>query len=251
MKTTLCLATALALVTSSCCTTRTQVVDGIHPKHTFHWKSTRRADIQYLLHLPQNYSPHRRERYPLLIFLHGSGERGTNVQRVAIHGPLKEVRQGRNLPFVIVAPQCPAGQRWQTDSLDALLAHVLAEYHVDPNRVYLTGLSMGGYGTWSWGITRPERFAAIAPICGGADVLDFVLSNMDHKKAFQSLPIWAFHGAKDSVVPVEESERAIDLLKKNGVKDVKLTIYPEANHDSWTETYNNPELYNWLLGQHR
>lgn len=251
MKTTLCLATVLALTSSSCCTMRTQVVDGIHPAHTFHWKSTRRAEMKYLLHLPQSYSPHRGERHPLLIFLHGSGERGTNVQRVAVHGPLKEVRQGRKLPFIIVAPQCPAGQRWQTDSLNAFLDHVLDEYRVDPDRVYLTGLSMGGYGTWSWGVTRPDRFAAIAPICGGADVLDIVLAKMDRKKALQSLPVWAFHGAKDSVVPVDESQRAVDLLRENGVKNVKLTIYPEADHDSWTETYRNPKFYEWLLEQER
>lgn len=251
MKAPLCLATALALATSSCCTMRTQVVDGIHPKHTFHWKSTRRADIPYLLHLPRGYSPDRGTRWPLLIFLHGSGERGTNVQRVAVHGPLKQVRQGMDLPFVIVAPLCPAGQRWQNDSLNAFLDHVLDEYRVDPDRVYLTGLSMGGYGTWSWGVTRPDRFAAIAPICGGADVLDIVLAKMDHKKALQSLPVWAFHGAKDPVVPVDESARAVDLLKKNGAKNVKLTIYPEADHDSWTETYKNRELYDWLLKQRR
>jgi predicted peptidase len=186
-----------------------------------------------------------------MLFLHGAGERGTNVQCAGIHGPMSLVRKGTNFPFIIVAPLCPAGERWQNDSLSLLLDHVTTKYRVDKKRVYLTGLSMGGYGTWSLGVTQPERFAAIAPICGGGSRIDLILGSRDQAAALKSLPIWAFHGAKDPVVPLDESERMVAALKKAGGKDVKLTVYPNAEHNSWTETYNNPELYDWFLQHNR
>ncbi|HVV02336.1 MAG TPA: prolyl oligopeptidase family serine peptidase, partial [Verrucomicrobiae bacterium] len=114
-----------------------------------------------------------------------------------------------------------------------------------------TGLSMGGYGTWDLGISHPERFAAIAPICGGGQYISVFLSSREKTAALNSLGIWAFHGAKDPVVPVEESKRMVAALKRAGVPDVKLTIYPEAQHNAWTETYNNPDLYKWFLAHSR
>jgi predicted peptidase len=170
---------------------------------------------------------------------------------VAIHGPPKLVKQGKEFPFIIIAPQCPEGDRWHEDALLELLDRVTHEYAVDTNRVYLTGLSMGGFGTWKLGIAHPEKFAAIVPICGGGETIDVLLAGRERGAALKSLPIWAFHGAKDPVVPVTESERMVNALKKAGVKEVKLTVYPEAQHDSWTETYNNPELYEWLAKQSR
>jgi predicted peptidase len=119
------------------------------------------------------------------------------------------------------------------------------------NRIYLTGLSMGGYGTWDLGLTYPERFAAIAPICGGGQLITVNLSSRDKGPALKTLGVWAFHGGKDPVVPLEESQRMVAVLKKAGAQDVKLTVYPEARHDSWTETYKNPELYDWLLKHER
>jgi predicted peptidase len=111
---------------------------------------------------------------------------------------------------------------------------------------------MGGYGTWSLATTYPERFAAVAPICGGEGMIGIILSMMDQEKkpALKTLPVWAFHGGKDPVVPWDESDRMIKAFQKIGNKDVKLTTYPEANHNSWTVTYNNPELYTWFL-QHQ
>ncbi len=108
---------------------------------------------------------------------------------------------------------------------------------------------MGGYGTWRLGLMYPERFAAIAPICGGGDILSVLLSSQK-AEAIKSLGVWAFHGEQDPVVPVAESERMVTALKRLGCDDVKLTVYPNAQHDSWTETYNNPQLYEWFL-QHR
>lgn len=229
---------------------KTQTTNAPLPVAKLKWKIERQAEMQYLFYLPKDYPAKRDQRWPLMLFLHGSGERGTNVQLAAIHGPPSLVKQGKEFPFIIVAPQCPAGQVWENEPLLQLLDKVIAKYAVDTNRVYLTGLSMGGYGTWKLGLTHPEKFAALVPICGGGDLLDVLLAG-DKGPALKSLPMWAFHGAKDTAVPLDESERMVKALKKYGVKEVKLTVYPEAGHNSWTETYNNPELYEWLLAQSR
>lgn len=218
---------------------------------TLKWEVSQRGEMRYLIYLPKEYGANGDQRWPLMLFLHGAGERGTNLQRVAVHGPPKLVNDGRRFPFILVAPQCAEGERWQPDSLVKLLEQVTAEHRVDAGRVYLTGLSMGGYGTWKLALAHPEKFAAIAPICGGGEYIDVLLAGRSKAAALRSLPVWAFHGAKDPVVPLEESERMVNALKKAGVKDVKLTVYPEANHDSWTETYNNPEFYDWMLKQAR
>ena len=168
-----------------------------------------------------------------------------------MHGPPKLARQGKDFPFIIVSPQCPANQLWDNDVLLALLDVVEEKYRVDASRVYLTGLSMGGYGTWSLGLTHPEKFAAIAPICGGGDPIVLMLAGPRKVAAIKSLGVWAFHGGKDPVVRPEESERMAEALRKFGCKEVELTVYPEAQHDSWTETYNNPKLYEWFLAHQR
>lgn len=207
--------------------------------------------LDYLLYLPKGYDADRVEGWPLMLFLHGAGERGSDLSRVKIHGPIKRVAQGADFPFIIVAPQCPEGQVWENSPLLGLLDEVIASHNVDTNRIYLTGLSMGGYGTWSLASAHPERFAAIAPICGGGEPIRIKLANGSRRSALASLPVWAFHGAKDPVVPVEESQRMVDAFKQIGDRDVKLTVYPEANHDSWTVTYQNPEFYEWLLSHKR
>ena len=172
------------------------------------------------------------------MFLHGIGECGEDLQKVKTHGPPKLVEQGKEFPFILVSPQCPEGSWWSDNVLDGLLKELEEKYNVDKNRIYVTGLSMGGYGTWSLAMEYPHRFAAIAPVCGGGNVRTVC--------KLKDMPIWVFHGAKDNVVPIAESQKLVDALKKCG-NDVKFTIYPEANHDSWTETYKNPELYKWLL----
>lgn len=199
-----------------------------------------KVELQYLLYLPEDYEKAEKE-YPLVLFLHGAGERGNEIELVKRNGPPKLIEEGKNFPFILVSPQCPEQTRWnyQTQSLIALLDEIESKYHVDKNRIYVTGLSMGGQGTWSLALTQPNRFAAIAPICGWTDTWE--VCKINH------LPVWVFHGAKDNVVPVSESQQMFDALKQCGAENIKLTIYPEANHDAWTETYNNPELYNWLL----
>ncbi|MHC4116519.1 MAG: carboxylesterase family protein [Planctomycetota bacterium] len=204
---------------------------------------TRTLKCKYLLSLPKDYGK-KDKRWPLMLFLHGAGERGSNLDLVKKHGPPKLIENGKDLPFIVVSPQCPSGV-WWNDKLDVLinlLDDVVSRYKVDKERVYLTGLSMGGYGSWALGSRYPDRFAAIAPICGGGTrIMAFGLTKT---------PIWAFHGAKDKVVPLDESEAMVKAINSRG-GNVKLTVYPEAGHDSWTETYDNQELYAWFLKHRR
>ncbi len=219
----------------------------------FKEKVTKTLALDYLLYLPKDYTKETKKTYPTILFLHGAGERGTNVNKVAVHGPPKLVKAGKDFPFIIISPQCPEGQVWSAETLNALLDDVEKTYRVDKTRVYLTGLSMGGYGTWSLGLGFPERFAALAPICGGGESITYILGSRDKVRGpiLKTMPIWVFHGAKDPVVPLTESERMVEMLKKGGNQNVKLTVYPEAQHDSWTATYDNPELFEWFLKHKR
>lgn len=199
-----------------------------------------KIQMGYLLYLPKDYD--QQDSWPLLLFLHGSGERGTDLELVQKHGPPKLIGEGKDFPFIVVSPQCPVSRTWEPIELIALLDDIAQKHKVDQDRICVTGLSMGGYGTWRLASFAPERLAAIAPICGGGETF--------WAKQFAHLPTWAFHGAKDTGVPVERSQVMVDALKKSG-GDPKLTIYPDAGHDAWTETYNNPEFYKWLLEQKR
>lgn len=192
--------------------------------------------------LPEGYADHSERRYAVIIFLHGAGERGVDLSWVRVHGPWKSLAQHPELECILVAPQCDPESWWQANDIDDLVDEVLAKYRVDPDRVYLTGLSMGGFGTWAETTAHPERFAAVAPICGGGDPKQVA--------RMKQVPTWVFHGAKDSVVPLSMSQEMVDALKAAG-GTVRFTIYPDADHDSWTETYSNPEFYEWLLGQRR
>lgn len=241
-------------------------------RQKFSAQFSRQANLGYLLYLPPGYDAKAAKKWPLILFLHGAGERGTNLALVSVHGPPKLVKKNPPVPktetdearkareaatgllteqFMVVSPQCPADQVWDSDAILGLLDTVLAAHKVDPSRVYLTGLSMGGYGSWALLAKAPERFAAVAPICGGANTVDFLLVAKTKSAPLKSTPVWAFHGAKDPVVLLSESERIVALLKKLGLKDVQLTVYPEAQHDSWTATYNNPKLYEWFLSHER
>jgi predicted peptidase len=196
--------------------------------------------LKYLLYLPADYA--KQPQWPLMLFLHGAGERGDDLNLVKKHGPPKLVAAGRQFPFIIVSPQCPKGRWWQPMELAALLDEIVEKYKVNKDRIYVTGLSMGGFGTWSLAAYQPKRFAAIVPVCGGGEPIV--------AEAYAHLPVWVFHGAKDSVVPLERSEKMVRSLKRHG-GNVKFTVYPEAGHDSWSETYANPKLYEWLLEQKR
>lgn len=223
----------------------------VQSSEEFSFQQTQKATVRYLLFKPKGYDNTSSKHWPLMLFLHGAGERGSNVWKVATHGPPKNVTQNPDFPFILVSPQCPDDEIWSNDILLGLLDDIIGRLKVDTRRVYLTGLSMGGYGTWDLGLRHPERFAAIVPICGGGELISILLAQGEKAKALKSIGVWAFHGAKDPIVPLEESQRLVDMLKKKGVQDVRLTVYPEAAHDAWTETYKNPELYEWLLHHQR
>ncbi|MCI0499496.1 MAG: prolyl oligopeptidase family serine peptidase [Planctomycetales bacterium] len=195
--------------------------------------------MDYLLYLPGDFEKEQKS-WPLLVFLHGAGERGSDISRVKIHGPAKLVEQGKDLPFIVISPQCPADKWWpyMGEPVMALIDETVERYPVDTRRIYLTGLSMGGYGAWAIAGMYPERFAAVVPICGGGQ--PYLAKNL------KDIPVWAFHGAQDPVVPVQRSQEMVDAVNSMG-GNAKLTIYPEADHDSWTQTYNNDQLYQWLL----
>ena len=196
----------------------------------------------YLLALPPGYDRAPDRRWPLLIFLHGMGQRGTDLAKVHLHGPPHLVDQGRTFPFILISPQCPEDEWWNLSGIEAFIAAMVEKYRVDPDRVYLTGMSMGGYGVWSLALRHPERYAAIAPICGGGEP--------KWAARLRDLPVWAFHGAKDHTVPPKDSREMIDAITAAGGHP-RLTLYPDAGHDAWTATYANDELYTWLLAQRR
>ena len=199
-------------------------------------------EIHYWQYLPDNYDSDTAAQFPLVVFLHGGGEVGNDLELVKKHGLPKLIAQGQSFPFMLVAPQNPRDQLWDDALVLAVLDRAMATHRIDPDRVYLTGMSRGGFGTWRLAIQHPERFAAIVPVCGGG-VPDYV-------KRIKDVPVWAFHGAKDRVIPLSRTVEMVEALLFAG-GNVKLTVYPEAGHDAWTETYNNPALYEWLLQQSR
>lgn len=208
---------------------------------TFTTNHRGRVRIRYLLYLPEAAAG-RSQPLPLVLFLHGAGERGSDIDAVKRHGPPELVEQGKKFPFILVSPLCPEGEAWSVPLLHALLDKIRASHRVDPSRLYLTGLSMGGNGVWRLAMAIPEQVAALVPVCGWGDVSRVGL--------LKDIPVWVFHGKKDRVVPVERSEEMVRALKECG-GNVRFTTYPEAGHDSWTETYNNPALFHWLLDQSR
>jgi len=198
------------------------------------------ADFQYLLFLPESYHDSVKA-WPMIVFLHGSGESGNNLELVKKHGPPKIVENKPDFPFIVLSPQSALGG-WDASALVGLVDNIAATYRVDRDRIYLTGLSMGGYGTWALAAAYPDRFAAIVPICGGG--------YPHNAERLASLPTWVFHGAKDESVPIRRSRQMVDALRAVGA-DVTFTIDEEAGHDSWTAAYDNPKLYDWLLEHKR
>jgi predicted peptidase len=212
---------------------------------TFQSPTDATIKTNYLVFLPNDYGK-ADQKWPLLIFLHGAGECGDDLNLVKIHGPPKLVEQRpADFPFIVVSPQAekpaidaPLVERWETRPLSQLLDHLEATYSVDCGRVYLTGLSMGGFGTLRWAAHESHRFAAIMPICGGGWP--------HYGKYLKDVPTWIFHGDQDEGVPLRYSQEVAEAIRKAG-GDPKLTIYEGVGHDSWTATYNNPEVYQWLL----
>ncbi len=203
-----------------------------------------RAQLPYMLYLPQGYEDQPEKKWPLVIFLHGAGERGTDLEGVYRHGVPKRVRAGDEFPFILAAPQISGQRYWAgyTETLNSFLDELIATLRVDEDRVYLTGLSMGGTGTWMWAMANPERFAAIAPMCGTG--ICWCAGNLGR------VPVWTFHGDQDTTIPIDESIRMVERLKACG-GDVRLTVYEGYGHDCWTAAYQRDDLYEWLLSKTR
>lgn len=213
---------------------------------SFESEITIKLGYKYTLTLPEGYDADKAKEWPLVVFLHGAGERGDNLELLKKHGPPKLIAAGKKIPAIVVSPQVPTGEFWNPHGVKALVDQVKKDYRVDAKRVYLTGISMGGFGTFDTITAYPDVFAAAIPICGGAGI------NVVKFAPLKDLPIWIFHGGKDPTVPVAYTEMAEKWFKRNGGGgNVKVTIYPEALHDSWTQTYDNEEVWTWLFQQVR
>ena len=244
------LASVLALTGCSTLPQPTPMVQSKQTAQLLTKTRSKRINLNYLLFLPEGYAAKPSTNWPLILFLHGIGERGSDPWKVKVHGPPKIAEKMTNFPFIVISPQCPNGEWWSNEILGALLDEMIAKYQVDTNRLYLTGLSMGGFGAWNLALEFPQRFAAVAPVCGGGNPYYPNAYDARRKAVLKSLPFWVFHGDKDPSVALEESERMVKALKKFGC-DVKFTVYPGVGHDCWTQTYNNPQLYEWFLEHKR
>jgi predicted peptidase len=201
-------------------------------------------EAKYVLFVPPDYKGDK--PFPLILFLHGAGETGKDGHKQATVGLGPAIKkQEKSFPFIVIFPQSQQ-RTWQAGTPDGqraidILNEVEKEFRVDPKRVYLSGLSMGGFGTWSIAAKYPDRWAAIVPVCGGG--------NPAKAEAIKDIPCWCFHGDQDRPVPVERSRQMIKALETAGAKP-KYTEYPGVGHNSWDKAYGTPELYEWLLQQH-
>ncbi len=211
---------------------------------------SRMVDVHYLLYLPSDYGRDPRYQWPLIIFLHGASERGDDPSVITRYSIPAFLTNTLTFPFIVLSPQSPADDWWsnQTDVLDVLLRQIQAAYAVDAKRIYLTGQSMGGFGTWAMALKYPDRFAAIVPVASGWDFTpEFVPANICDLK---NVPIWVFHGALDGSVPPDQVTAMVQALQNCG-GTVRFTLYPDADHlDSSNRAYADPELYEWLAAQH-
>jgi predicted peptidase len=199
------------------------------------------ASIPYLLYLPEAYSPSG-EPVPMILFLHGRGESDGPLSLVTKWGPPRRLAAGESMNYLVVSPQCPRESFWSADDqqqrLTELLAHIQKEFNVDKDRIILTGLSMGGFGTWRLAADHPDVFAAAAPVCGRGNPQDGA--------KLVKLPIWAWHGVEDRVVPVERSVEMVEAIKAAGGTKVRFTSLEHIGHASWQAAYQSSDLYQWF-----
>ncbi len=226
----------------------------LYPKE-FQNQDLLRYGAGYLLYLPENYEAEAQQAWPLILFLCGTGERGENVFLLGKNGPFQMIREHGPLPFIIVAPMLHISRDFRSfpeTYLDGVLAEITTNYRIDPKRMYLTGLSMGGEATYRFALHRPETFAAIAPLAAfdakynpGAVREGFKPFTVPMER-IRTVPVWAIHGADDIIVPLAAAQSTVDALRQAG-GNVRFTILPNHDHDVWTDTYANPEFYQWLL----
>lgn len=196
-------------------------------------------ELGYALHKPAN----TKDKKPLIVFISGDGEKGTDIEKVKINGPLKYLKT-HQLDAYVLAPQCKENENWDIESINELILKIQKENKIDPDRIYVTGLSSGGWAAWNLALTYPDKFAAIVPISG---FVDLIALESSCKIAY--IPTRIFHGLLDDVVKVDYAITIYKELKKCNAKDVQLTIFDDAGHDSWTRVYDNPEIYDWMFKQ--
>lgn len=202
--------------------------------------------IDYLLYLPEDYEPGK--KFAFLLFLHGRGESYGPLSIVKKWGPPRLVDEGRKMPYIIASPQCPESPaRWsafdEQVKLVQLLQHLEEQYAIDKTRMYLTGLSMGGFGSWTLAAHLPNKFAAVAPICGRG--------NPEDAAKLKDIPIWAWHGLEDEAVPPSGSKKMVKAIKKAGGRKIRYTTLEGVGHNSWSAAYATPGLYEWFDSHQR
>lgn len=196
-------------------------------------------ELSYVLHRPANL----KEKKPLIVFISGDGEKGTDLEKVKINGPLKYLKT-HDLDAYVLAPQCKEDENWNIESINELVLKIQKENKIDPNRIYVTGLSSGGWAAWNLALSYPDKFAAIVPISGFVDLIE-----LESACKITNIPTRIFHGLLDDVVKVDYAISIYKELKKCNAPDVQLTIFDDAGHDSWTRVYDNPEIYDWMFKQ--
>lgn len=203
-----------------------------------------KEDFHYYLYFPEDYQDKEDEEFPLLLFLHGGGESGGNLEEIKSNGPPKLIAEGNEFPFLILAPQNPHVKKWwNTYALIELLDEIVATNRVDKKRIYLSGLSRGGGAAWELVVQYPEKFAALAVVCG--------MSPLPYAGWIdKEMPIWVFHGTEDQSIPFSESQDMVNKLKSMGY-DIKFTTYEGVGHNSWEKAYTTEELYTWFSEQKR
>jgi pimeloyl-ACP methyl ester carboxylesterase len=208
----------------------------------------RSVSYRYLSSLPKDYAADPVRKWPLVIYLHGGSDRGTDLKRLYSSGIPDQIHRGREFPFIMLAPQCPEHLRWSTDDwFERFFQEAVARYRIDADRVYLTGPSLGGSGTWYIAARYPGTFAAIAPISGFTSHLDYIER---HIGRLLEMPVWAFHGKLDTVVPFEETERIVARLEGRN-RNLRFSAEPGIGHSIHWQVYPGREIYDWLLQHNR
>jgi len=204
----------------------------------------RNVSYRYLSNLPKHYAADAGRKWPLVIYLHGGSDRGTDLKKLYSSGIPDQVYRGREFPFIMLAPQCPEHLRWSTDDwFENFYKEVTTRYRIDTDRIYLTGPSLGGSGTWYIAARYPKTFAAIAPMSGFTSHLDYIDKNIDK---LIDMPVWAFHGKMDTVVPFEETERIIKRLEARN-RNLKFSAEPDMGHSIHWQVYPGQQIYEWFL----
>ncbi|MDT0622632.1 dienelactone hydrolase family protein [Croceitalea vernalis] len=235
MKQLILISIAVSFLFLSGCAGQSRLIDN-------EYETVTKENLQYYLYFPKDYDKTEDEEFGLLLFLHGGGESGAELEEIKKNGPPKLLVEGKEFPFLILAPQNPHKRKWwNIHAVNQLLDEIVKTNRIDPKRIYLTGLSRGGSAAWDLAVQYPKKWAALAVVCGMAPV---PYAHWIDKK----LPIWVFHGDMDKVISIEESDKMVAKLKQMSY-DVKYTRYKGVGHNSWARAYTTDELYEWINNQ--